>query len=177
MKGGVLGRFPGQADARAELVGIHISEHLVEPQAGIQRQLVGDLPLVLQIGAEQPAGFGAAILYREGRIDRVAAAVQRQDRGYVIYPGRLRARRKAEAKRMRVAETVRRVLRDAVGHALAIHVRSNAVEDEVAHRVGCKMKYAGPVEIGKLIVEPFGGLLVRQHVELVEFVLAFAELR
>ena len=54
---GSLVWLPGQADARAELVGIDILIHLVEPQSRVQGQLVGDPPLVLKIGADQPAGL------------------------------------------------------------------------------------------------------------------------
>ena len=74
VEGGAVVRLPGQADARAELVGIDILIHLVEPQSGVQGQVVGDLPLVLKIGADQPAGLGAGIEHREWRIDRLPVA-------------------------------------------------------------------------------------------------------
>ena len=43
-----------QADARAELVGVDELIHLIEADAGIQGQLVGDLPLVLDVEAQEP---------------------------------------------------------------------------------------------------------------------------
>ena len=81
---GAVKRLPGQAEARAELVGVDILIHLVEPQPGVQGQVIGDLPLVLKIGAEQPAGFAAGIEDGEWRIDRIAAHwIDRQHGGNV----------------------------------------------------------------------------------------------
>ena len=89
---GIVGRLPGQADARTELVGIDILIHLVEPQTCVQRQLVGDLPFVLKIGADQPAGLGAGIEDGERRTERSAGyrvgliaghGIDRQYLGYV----------------------------------------------------------------------------------------------
>ena len=61
VEGGAVVRLPGQAEARAQLVGIDILIHLVEAQSGVQGQVVVDLPLVLKVRAKQPAGFAALI--------------------------------------------------------------------------------------------------------------------
>ena len=55
MEGSELERLVGKAGARAELIGIDILPHLVEAQAGIHVELVGELPLVLDIDAGEPA--------------------------------------------------------------------------------------------------------------------------
>ena len=66
--GGALLRHPGQADARAELVGVGICHHLIEAQSGVERELVGHLPFVLDVGAKQKSGLRALIQYIEGRV-------------------------------------------------------------------------------------------------------------
>ena len=57
MEGGAVVRLVGKLNARAELVGVDKLPHLVEAQAGIDRQIVGDLPFVLDIDAGEPAEF------------------------------------------------------------------------------------------------------------------------
>ena len=47
-----------QTDARTELVGVDELIHLIEADAGIQGQLVGDLPLILDVDAHEPAKLG-----------------------------------------------------------------------------------------------------------------------
>ena len=46
----------GEADARAELVGVDELPHLVEAQAAVDGELVGDLPFVLRIDAGEITG-------------------------------------------------------------------------------------------------------------------------
>ena len=47
----------GEADARAELIGIREQPHLVEAQTAVDDELVGDLPFVLRVYAGEIAGL------------------------------------------------------------------------------------------------------------------------
>ncbi len=55
VEGGAVERLVGDADPRRELVGVGVGIHLVETKSGVECDLVGDLPLVGGVGAEQPA--------------------------------------------------------------------------------------------------------------------------
>ena len=54
VEGRVVERLVGEADARAELVGVDELPHLVEAQTAIDGEFVGDFPLVLGIDAGEP---------------------------------------------------------------------------------------------------------------------------
>jgi hypothetical protein len=177
VEGGAVIRLPGQAGARAELVRIDILKHLVEPQAGVQRQIFGDLPFVLQVGAEQPPGLGARIEHGERRIDRRARGIERQQRGRIVDQRALGADGKSEPQGVGIADAIGGILLDAVDMAATVDVGSDAVEHEIADRIGQEVQLAVAVEIGDLGVEPFGRFLIGQHVELIEFGLPFVELR
>jgi hypothetical protein len=51
MEGRALERLPGEADARAELIFGDIGPVLIEADAGVQREAIGEPPFVLQIKA------------------------------------------------------------------------------------------------------------------------------
>jgi hypothetical protein len=55
MEGRVLERLIGEVDTRAELVGVDVLPHLIEAQAGVDGEVVRDLPFVLHIDAGEPA--------------------------------------------------------------------------------------------------------------------------
>ena len=137
-------RLPGQADARAELVGIDILIHLVEPQSGVQGQLVVDPPFVLKIGADQPAGLGAGIEYGERRTERIAGygidliagcGIDRQHGGYVVDQRALSADGKSKPQRVGIADAPGGIFLNAVDQALTVDVRRDAVEDQISDRI------------------------------------------
>lgn len=177
MEGRALDRLPGQADPGAELVGVDILPHLVEAQAGIERQLVGDLPFVGDVGGEQISGLGVGIEHGEWCVDRVAGIVERQHGRTIIDQRALGAERHAELQRVREAQPVGRVFLDSVDKALTIHVRSYPVEQEIADRIRREVQLAVAVEIGDLVVEAVARLLIGHDVELVELALPLVEQR
>ena len=129
MDGGALLGHPGQADARAELVGVDILPHLVEAHAGVQGQIVGDFPLVLHIAAEQPAELGAGIEDGDrrqrdagSRIERLAVHRIAREGGIDARDERaLGARGESKPKRVRVGYAPGGILLDAVNIALTVH--------------------------------------------------------
>ena len=177
VEGGSLERFPGQTDARAQLVGADVLLHLVEAQPCIQRPLAVDLPFVLQIGAEQVTGLGAGIEHGERRIEGVADAVERQKGRGIVDQRIFRAGRESKAERVSIADAPGRIFLNAVDDAAAIDVGGDAIEDEIADRIRREMQRARAVEIGNLVVDAVGGFLIGEHVELIEFVLPLVEFR
>ena len=128
MDGGALLGHPGQARARAELVGVDILPHLVEAHAGVQSQIVGDFPFVLHIAAEQPAELGAGIEEGDrgqrdaGRIERLAVHRIARESGVDARDERaLGARGESKPKRMRIGYAPGGILLDAVNIALTVH--------------------------------------------------------
>ena len=115
-----VGRRIGQADAWAELIGVDVFVHLVESQARVQRQLVGDLPLVLRVDAEQPTGLRSESVgaVNGGPSTLPIASTGKDDRG-VARLRLLAASAEAEPQCVRVVEADRRVALDAVEEAAA----------------------------------------------------------
>src|SRR5580658_7677760 len=135
MNGGAFKRLVNQRKARAELIGIDVLIELIEPEAGIEHELVGQLPFVLDVSADIPAELGAVVV-NDKRWSRHGADVSRQDRVNVVDIGLFAAHREAKSQSVAVVDEVGRVGLDAVEHALPSHVRGNIVEFEVADDVG-----------------------------------------
>src|SRR6266700_2850342 len=174
-------RLVDETDARAELVGIDELDHLVEAQADVERELVGDPPLVLDIGDEQPAELRIFVVYAAhdvGRRRTDAAGVSRAGRkqeGLILDARLLAADEDTGAQRVRVAEANSRIFLDAVEEAAAIDIRRDPVEDEVADRVRREMHRGVAAEVGHLQVDIVDLLLQRDHVVVIAFVLALVE--
>ena len=181
VKRGAGERLVDEADARAELVGIDELEHLVEAQADVERELVGDPPLVLDVGAEQPAELRIFVVYAAhdvGRRRTDAAGVSRAGRkqeGLILDARLLAADEDTGAQRVRVVEANSRIFLDAVEEAAAIDIRRDPVEDEVADRVRREMHRGVAAEVGHLQVDIVDLLLQRGHVVVIAFVLALVE--
>ncbi len=77
---------------------------------------------------------------------------------------------------MGVADAPSGIFLDAVDKALAVHVRSHAIDNQIAERVRIEVQLAVAVEIGDLKVDVVDRFLVGGDVELVELVLVFVEL-
>src|SRR6202011_5532026 len=111
-----------QADTRAELVGIDVLVHLVEPQPCVQGQVISDLPFVLKISAKQPAGLGTGIKHGGWCIDRTGGRVgwigEPQYSGYVGDQRSFRADGKSKAQGMGVTDAPSGIFLDAIDKAL-----------------------------------------------------------
>ena len=147
-------RLVDDVDARAELVGVDILPHLVEAQAGIQRQLVGDAPLVLDVEA---GNASQASNCRRSTVNGASIGLPTRSSGstveILLFCVLSPLDREARAQRMGVVELVGAVALQAIGEAAAVDVRSDAVEDEIADRVGDEMQRAVAGERGELEVE------------------------
>jgi hypothetical protein len=104
MEGRALERLPGEADARAELIFGDIGPVLIEADAGVQREAIGEPPFVLQIKARRVADQTARIDDREWRIDRIAGSIERLERIGVGHLRLVGAQEEAGAQRMRLVE-------------------------------------------------------------------------
>src|SRR5260370_13246200 len=76
MEGRALKRREDHIEARAELVRADILVHLIEAQARIDGQLIGESPLVLDIDSVEPAQLRDRVGYGKWRIDIVAAVTE-----------------------------------------------------------------------------------------------------
>ena len=119
------GRAPwliGQARARTELVRIDILIDLIEAQAVIERELLGQPPLVLSVGPELPAKQFALVENVERRVDRRhAARIVRVERLNCVCgcdAGLLAVRVEAGAKGVRVVQAIREIAGNAVEDCL-----------------------------------------------------------
>src|SRR6202158_4668260 len=176
MERGAIERHPGQADTRAELVGVDILIHLVEAQPCVQDQIIGDLPLVLKISAKQPAGLRAGSDPSGWRIHRTAGhGVESQYGGYIGDQRALRTDGKSEAEGVGVADAPGGIFLDAIDKALTLDIRSHPVDNEVADRVRHEVQLAVAVKRGELEVDVIDRFLVGDDVELVELILMFVE--
>ena len=168
-------RLVGQIEARAELVRLHVLEHLVESQPGIEGQLVGDLPLVLEVAAEQPAEFVAAIVNVERRLDRIAGRVERFHGRCAGDLGLLAARGKSGPQRVRVRHPISAVALQAVDERGAQHVGRHTVEQHVADDVGYEMDAGVTGEIRELRVNIAYRALPGHHPVGIFLILVFVE--
>ena len=154
MEGGVLERLVGKAQARAELVGADELLHLVEAQAGVDGELVCDLPFVLHINTREPSELGDIVGDAEriaviGAVTRNAGLHQRR----ILDGGLLGADGEAGTQRMRLIEFIGAVTRNAVGVGDAADIRGDAVEQEIADRVWRETQLVVTGEIRQLPVE------------------------
>ena len=139
VEGGALERLPGEADARAELIFGDIFPVLIEADAGVQREAIGEPPFVLQIKAGRVADQTARIDDRERRIDRIAGSIERLERIGVGHLRLVGAQEQAGAQRVRLVEPIGDVAGYAVGKIGAKDLGRHPVEDDVADRVGNEM--------------------------------------
>ena len=174
MEGGGLERLPGEAEARTELVFADVGPVLIEAEAGVQREAIGEPPFVLHIEADRVAELLTGIDDCEWRIDRNAG----DDRQQRIGVGDLRlvgAQEKATAQRVRLVEPIGDVVGYAVGKIGAKDIRRHAVEDDIADRVGNEVNAAVALEIGELHVGAVDRALQRRNPEIVLLELVLVE--
>src|SRR5262245_16879059 len=140
-----------EVGARAELVGIDVLVHLIEADPEIEGELVGELPLVLQVNSHQPAELRRAVDHTEGRINwRAGHGID----GQQCIPGGdlavLSAHDKSGTQRVRWIETEGGVGLHAVVEAAAKDIGGNPVEDEIADEIRLEMHRAVAGEVGDL---------------------------
>ena len=158
----ILQRFVREAEARAELVGADELPHLVEAQAAVDNELVGDLPFVLRIHPGEIAGRRDVVGDVERCIDRRSTDHGLEQRS-IADKGLFAAEEKTGADGVRRIDLIRAVCLDAIGKGLAHDVRGDAVDQQIAEWVGRVMQTVIAREIGNLPVEAVDRSLQRQH--------------
>src|SRR5262249_33912656 len=83
----------------------------------------------------------------------------------------------SEPERMCVGHTPGGIFLHAVRIALPIDARRHAVDEEIAELIRPEMQLVVAIEIGKLVIDTFGRVLVGEHVELGELLLPLIEKR
>ena len=166
----------GEADARAELVGVDELPHLVEAQAAVDGELVGDLPFVLRIQAGEKAGRRDIVGDIERCIDR-RSADDGLDQRRIADKRLFCAEEKAGTDGVRGIDLVRAVGLDAVGKGLADDVGGNAVDQQIAKLIRRVVQTVKAREIGNLTVKAVDRSLQRQHAVLRILELVLVELR
>ena len=68
MQDGSIEGCPNCIDARAKLIASAVGLELVIANAVVERQILDDLPFVLNITASRPCVFGAVVNYRLRRV-------------------------------------------------------------------------------------------------------------
>jgi hypothetical protein len=132
VEGGAVERLVDQRGARAELVGVDELVQLIETEAEVQRQLVGQLPFVLHINAEIPAEQGIAVDDRKWSSCWIASVgVDIEYIRYVGNVGLLRGNHIAEPQCVRAAHIIGGVELRAVHLAGAGDIGGNTIEEEI----------------------------------------------
>ena len=139
--------------------------HGIEAQARLDRELPGQSVLVLDIDAADHTGLALRVVDAERRVDRVAGGVCRQHRRIVDCLRTLDIAGEPEPHRLALVETQGGIALQTVDEARPRDVRGDAVEDEIADRVGHEMQGAVALEVGDLTIERTDRLLQRKHVE------------
>ena len=124
---------------------------MVEAQAGIEGQLIGQLPFVLDVGADVPAEQRGLIGDGKRRSGH-RADIAGQDGRDVADVGLLAAHREAGAQRVAVVDDVGAVELRAGQRALPDHVGGDVVEHQVAEDVGNEVDLGVAREEGELRV-------------------------
>ena len=112
---------------------------LIEADAGVQREAIGQPPFVLQIQPRRVADQTARIDDRERRVDWIAGSIERLERIGVGHLRLVGAQQQAGAQRVRLVEPIGDVAGYAVGKIGAKDLGRHPVEDDVADRVGSEM--------------------------------------
>ena len=156
MKRRALDRLVGQAHARAQLVRILVLPHLIEPRAGIESEIVGEPPFVLEVDAAKPPQQHAGVDRREryiGQDLRACRSVDRQKLRGIGNSRLLGARKYTGSQRMRLVDVKGAVALDAVDNAAAEHLARYSIEHEIRDGVGRELNHAGAREIGELQID------------------------
>ena len=108
--------------------------HLVEAQAGIDGELVGHLPLVLDVDARQPTRLGNVVGDRGRHIDRIPAVADHAglDQGRVADKHLLAADREAGTQGVRRIELIGGVALDAGGVVAELFHKEGAASTALA---------------------------------------------
>jgi len=76
-----------------------------------------------------------------------------------------------------IADAISGIFLDAIGETLAVHVRGDAIDEDVTYQVRSVMHLVVAVEVGDLVVDVFHRFLVTNDVEIGEFILPLVEQR
>ena len=138
---------------------------LVEAQAGVEDELVGDLPFMLNVAANIPAGFRIEVRDREGRRrDGAGDGIDRQNSGRVGDVGPFGGDREAGAQLMGVVNPVGAIELRSIEIAFARHIRGHVVEHQIAEDIGNEMDAGVTLKHGELRVEIVDLRLQGEHV-------------
>src|SRR5216683_1194696 len=171
-----LGRLPHDIDPRAQLLLMGELVDDVEARAEIERHIRHDLPFILEVEPIEPAGLAAAIEDRKRLVgerrailpDPQYARIGRESRTLALdeVPG---------AQRVLRRQAIEAVALRAGGDAAAVGIYRDAVEQQVADRVGCKIDAAEPAEGRDLEIEVLKLLLQGEDPVMGDLPLAFSE--
>ncbi len=165
MNAGPFDGFVNDAEARTELIGVDELIKLIEAQAGVEDELVGDFPFMLNIAANVPAGFRVEIGDREGRRrDGAGDGIDGQNSGRIGDVGPFGGDREARAQRVGVVYPVGAVELRAIEIAFARHIRGYVVEHQIAKDIGNEMDAGVALKHGELRVEFVDLRLQGEHV-------------
>jgi len=171
----VLVDLVDQADARADLAVVGVALHLFPAQAVIERELVGDLPLVLRVDAVIVSADGVIVVDRERPLVRIAAAVDAIDVAEIVRARALRVGGDAEAHGVVRRGLPREVGLHAVGEVVLLDRGGDAVVVEVAVDVGIELHRAVAVHLRDLQRPVIEILLVGDEPEVRLLVLRFVQ--
>ena len=131
-----------EVEARTDLVLVDELHHLVEANAGVERQLAGQLPFILNVGAKKPAELIDAVANVGRVIDRFAGGIERLDRGQILHLRLFAARDKSRPDGVNVRDLVGHVALNAVEERGSQHVGCGVVEQQVVGHIGNEMQTA-----------------------------------
>ena len=150
------------------MVGIDELIHLVEADAEVQGQLVGELPFILQVASKQPPSFDVLSSTLTGTSPTSGMSAE------ALLTSVCSPLMKKPARRICVSfDLVGPIALHAVDQTLALDVGRETVEDEVAELVGLEVEIAVAREVCKLPIDEVRILLQRDHVIVVLLELPF----
>ena len=149
-----LGPVPRRIDhvhARAELVGVDELPHLIEAEAIVECQLLGQLPFVLQVEPGDPPDLADRVDNADrGRTRIAGSGIDRQHPISAGDVGLLAAANKARPQGMSLIESISGIALHAVDECPAKLVGRDTVEDDVALRIRCEVHAVVAGKVGEL---------------------------
>jgi hypothetical protein len=169
-------RLEHEVDARADLVGGDKLPHLVEAQAVVEGDIIGEPPFVLKVDTRKKAPLCIWIGDPEWRCAHISGVwIDRQQRIVIVDIGDLRVRGEAGPDSVAIIQLIGRVSLDAICKRAAEHGRGHAIEHQVSQLIRPKQDAGIAVHIRHLHIPIVDFLLPGNHAEDVALVLIFIE--
>ena len=149
----------------------------IKPAAIIERESLGDFPLILQIPAIAIGRAIGAIMEGFRRTGLIPGAIERYHRGHSRLRRSLGIELKSAPYGMRLIDDIAGIELGTVGHDAAIQTPSFAIEEQIALLIGAKIDRAITIEERKLKAEIINRFLISQNLKVVLFALILIEIR